>query len=152
MIKFKKNCRGFRCGSFKDSSGEECSLQESSAVEPCVWLGIDKIVPRVMSIHVPGLQPPKVVPDEDSTATTGWQSYILPENVEVFGRMHLDREQAREIGRHLLYFARHGVLPNKLPKRRNMHKCVHYDDARCKLNWINWCKGAGKCPCYEEKK
>lgn len=31
--------RGFVRGDFTDRYGEECSIQESSAVVPCIWLG-----------------------------------------------------------------------------------------------------------------
>lgn len=43
MITFKKlSDRGFNILAFNDAYGEECSLQESSSVEPSIWLGIDK--------------------------------------------------------------------------------------------------------------
>lgn len=31
--------RGFVRGDFTDRCGEECSIQESSAMVPCIWLG-----------------------------------------------------------------------------------------------------------------
>lgn len=37
--------RGFLLGKFRDRYDAECSIQESSLVEPCLWLGVD--APRV---------------------------------------------------------------------------------------------------------
>ena len=34
-----RDLRGF---SFRDAKGSECSLQESSRLEPAIWLGVDR--------------------------------------------------------------------------------------------------------------
>lgn len=60
--------RGFASVSFRDAYGEECSIQESSAV-PYLWLGIDRVKP---------------VRNE-----RGEDIYM--------GRMHLSQEQAQEL-------------------------------------------------------
>jgi hypothetical protein len=33
--------RGFWLGKFRDTYGQPCSIQESSSVEPSVWLGVN---------------------------------------------------------------------------------------------------------------
>lgn len=46
QIRRKHTNRGFGLLLFEDDYGEECSLQESSSVEPHVWLGMDN--PRML--------------------------------------------------------------------------------------------------------
>ena len=45
MDKIFKNCkrnkRGFAFKEFKDRNGAKCSLQESSLVDPSIWLGVN---------------------------------------------------------------------------------------------------------------
>lgn len=42
-MRIKRNERGFLRGDFKDANGDECSIQESSAMErPLLWLGMDE--------------------------------------------------------------------------------------------------------------
>ena len=78
-------CRGFPYYEFKDFYGAECSLQESSIVEPeCVWLGCEK---NRKPHHITG--------------------------TELSPRMHLTRKQARWIGEKLLEFANKGTITNK---------------------------------------
>ncbi len=112
-IEMRPNCRGFLCGTFRDNKGEECSLQESSNVKPCVWLGIDEPQPVVMSADVAGLASPRLEPIDGSTETTGWHRYVLPDGVRVFGRMELDRETAGRLAAALAHFAKNGALPKK---------------------------------------
>lgn len=110
-ISMKQTCRGFVYGEFRDCHGEKCSIQESSAVEPCLWLGLDKPKICVMSIYAKSLPPPKVYPDEGSTENTGWHIYEPPEAVHAFSRMHIDQETAKELVKMLEYFIAYGVLP-----------------------------------------
>jgi len=42
MMKVTKTNRGFELIEFKDTYGEICSLQESSSVEPHIWLGCNE--------------------------------------------------------------------------------------------------------------
>ena len=79
--------RGFRLLSFKDDYGEECSLQESSLVEPHVWLGIDK---------------PKMQNGNDLIEP--------PEGMILYSRMHLNQKQARQLAEELMIFADNGSL------------------------------------------
>ena len=42
-MNLEENQRGFLNGQFKDNYNNECSIQKSSsAMEDCIWLGIDK--------------------------------------------------------------------------------------------------------------
>ena len=42
-MNLEENQRGFLNGKFKDNYNNECSIQKSSsAMEDCIWLGIDK--------------------------------------------------------------------------------------------------------------
>lgn len=40
-MKVSKTERGFSISEFKDSYGEDCSLQKSSSVEDKIWLGVN---------------------------------------------------------------------------------------------------------------
>ena len=70
--------RGFGIIKFKDNKGEECSLQESSNVDPEIWLGLSKVTPM------------QFVPNGDPS----WREYPLPEGVHNFTRMALTPEMA----------------------------------------------------------
>lgn len=89
-IKRKYTNRGFRLLLFKDDYLEDCSLQDSSLVEPHVWLGVDQ---------------PKMLKGNDLVK--------LPEGMAVFSRMHLNQKQARQLAEELLYFAENGHLRDK---------------------------------------
>ena len=89
-IKRKYTNRGFRLLLFKDDYSEDCSLQDSSLVEPHVWLGIDK--PKMLK---------------------GNNLVELPNGMVVFARMHLNQKQARQLADELLYFAENGHLRDK---------------------------------------
>ena len=91
----KRGCtgRGFIRITFKDQYGIECSLQESSlATESCIWLGCNKPNPRV---HLPG---------------QGWKSIELPIESVSDTRMHLTREQVKELLPYLQQFVETGGL------------------------------------------
>ena len=103
--------RGFRRRNFTDALGEECSIQESStATEERIWLGIDEPKLTAMSIDVPKLPSIEWVPDEGSTKTTGWSTAVLPKNAHIFGRMELNREMCKKLGKILTRFAKSGEL------------------------------------------
>lgn len=44
-----KTSRGFEINHFYDGYGVDCSIQESSAVEPHVWLGVHTPEIKIMS-------------------------------------------------------------------------------------------------------
>lgn len=86
--------RGFARADFKDLYGIECSIQKSSlATDDAIWLGVSDPKPLVC---VQG---------------EGWQEFPLPEGVECFGRMHLNREQVKLLLPVLQYFVETGELP-----------------------------------------
>lgn len=112
MIKKHFTNRGFVIGEFEDLYGAKCSIQESSlADKSALWLGVHRPEIKVMSVDAKNLPPPKIVPDEDSGEDYGWSNYILPENVCVFSRMHLDIDMAKELVKILNYFIKNGRLP-----------------------------------------
>jgi hypothetical protein len=39
----QRTSRGFAYYEFKDNHGNKCSLQKSSNIEPCIWLGANDI-------------------------------------------------------------------------------------------------------------
>lgn len=80
-MKVKRTARGFDLCEFKDSNGEPCSLQVSSSVTPHLWLGCDN---NTKPHHVTG-------------------EFISP-------RMHLTRNQARQLMRHISKWLHTGFL------------------------------------------
>lgn len=107
-----KTKRGFELQFFDDDYGVICSIQESSAVEPHVWLGVHR--PRVgiqyRDAVLAGLDLKK---DDPETNAYGWCTIPIPEKALIKSRMHLNRKQARELARKLNYFARTGCLPEE---------------------------------------
>lgn len=103
--------RGFITGHFNDCLGEDCSIQESScAEEERIWLGVHTPKVQVMSIDKPKVGAIVFHPNEGSTETSGWQVADLPDFVHVFGRMELNRDQCRVLGKILTKFAKTGEL------------------------------------------
>lgn len=89
MMQYKKTERGFGFYEFKDRYGFECSLQESSLVDPSIWLGADK-------------------------SSDGKPVGVIGELVNghvLDGRMHLSQEQVAELLPLLHYFVETGYLP-----------------------------------------
>lgn len=106
-MKFSKTNRGFALIEFTDDYGEGCSLQKSSAAEDdFIWLGIDDPKPIVLATaaHRLGVQ---------TSETTGWVPYPIPDEVSIHTRMHLSREQAKELAKLLHKFARTGEVPTR---------------------------------------
>lgn len=94
MIETIKTPRGFVVGSFIDAYGVACSIQESSSVEPHLWLGCND--PNA-----------KIFPGNN----TGWHEYPLPPNVSCTTRMHINQEQAAALIPLLQHFVQTGQLP-----------------------------------------
>lgn len=92
-MKIKTTNRGFGRIEFKDGSGDDCSLQESSSVTPHIWLGIDNV--RVIEYDGP--------PTAIDLSTLGT-------NVAALGRMHLTRAQVKALLPHLQKFVDTGSL------------------------------------------
>ena len=109
MLKKEKTSRGFGVIYFDDDYNKQCSLQESSSVEPHVWLGIDRPELRIMfkDSEKLGLGLTKEHPECNEY---GWCDYPIPKEVFIDSRMHLNRKQAKEIGKKLIKFSKKGIL------------------------------------------
>ncbi len=87
----EKTSHGFEIVKFKEANGEECSIQQSSAAEDdFIWLGIVDANPQVLAsqAHKFGVQ---------TSETTGWVKYPVPEDVLMSTRMHLNRVQVENL-------------------------------------------------------
>jgi hypothetical protein len=85
------NTRGFSCGLFTDYYDQKCSLQKSSLANvDCIWLGVDDPEPKIMASVAERFG---LITDE----TTGWIPYPIPKDVHLSTRMHLNREQVRDL-------------------------------------------------------
>jgi hypothetical protein len=96
--------RGFNLINFSDCYGHKCSIQESSlADQQCVWLGIDDAEPKILAskAHRFGIE---------TTETSGWIPYPIPDEVLLHTRMHLTREQAGDLAKVLTRFSETGEL------------------------------------------
>lgn len=86
--------RGFRFITFRDAYDEVCSMQESSADGKFLWLGQDKVTPKILASKAATVG---VITDE----TTGWVEVPVSPDVMLASRMHLHEEQVRSIVSHL---------------------------------------------------
>lgn len=104
-----RTSRGFGIFNFKDTYNTKCSLQESSAYEPHIWLGVHTPEVKIMARDAAkaGLNLEK---DCRETNEWGWCTITLPDKASINGRMHLNQKQAKILAKQLLYFARHGCL------------------------------------------
>jgi hypothetical protein len=103
-MKKSKTNRGFELYEFTDKYGEKCSLQESSiATEDCIWLGIDDAKPKILASQAKefGLE---------THETTGWIVYPIHEEVSLNTRMHISREQVKELISILNTFVKTGAI------------------------------------------
>lgn len=98
-----KNIRGFEVQFFIDDYGIDCSIQESSAVEPHIWLGVHNPPHKVMWVDADKF-------GIEVSEKSGWYDYPIPKEVLVESRMHLSRKQAKALAKKLRYFAKYGVL------------------------------------------
>jgi hypothetical protein len=97
MIKSKTQ-RGFALYEFKDSYNVPCSLQKSSSAEDDkIWLGVDESNPRILA-------------SKTLQGGTGWVPYPVPENVLMNTRMHLTRDQVKELLPILKEFVKTGEI------------------------------------------
>ena len=98
-MKKEKTCRGFGVINFKDEYNIPCSLQKSSlATEDAIWLGVDDPKPQILAYHINGGIP------------NGWVKYDIPKEVNLHTRMHLTREQVKELLPHLKKFVETGEI------------------------------------------
>ena len=100
-MQVERTQRGFPIARFDDANEKKCSIQESSAVgnyaeslsdpgSSFLWLGIDDVDARVMASEAASVG---VVTDQK----TGWVGFPIPSNVSITTRMHLNREQVKEL-------------------------------------------------------
>jgi hypothetical protein len=90
--------RGFTLIKFNDYYDQPCSLQKSSlATDDAIWLGVDDADPKIMASKTP-------------QGGTGWVPYYIPQDVSLSTRMHLTREQAKELVAALNVFIETGDL------------------------------------------
>lgn len=102
-----KTNRGFEREEFHDDYGLECSIQESSAVIPHIWLGVNQAPVKVMRKDLSGVSISLPSPECNER---GWCTINLPHDALVESRMYLNREQALDLSNRLSYFAMHGFL------------------------------------------
>ena len=106
-----KTNRGFELNHFTDDYGVDCSIQESSSVEPHIWLGVHKARLSIMykdRDKLVGID--KVQKNDPHCNEWGWCTINLPKEVLFESRMHLNRKQSKELAKQLNYFARTGKL------------------------------------------
>lgn len=90
-MKIKTTERGFPIAEFEDYYGANCSIQKSSLIEPdCIWLGVNDADPKIMvsKAESHGLKP---------ESENGWMKFPIPEDVLLNTRMHLTRDQVKEL-------------------------------------------------------
>lgn len=94
-MRHKKTERGFSYSEFKDSYGQKCVLQKSSsAIEDKIWFGISN---------------PKLTVFQDNKKG----NYIvsdMPDNFSVNSKMHLTRDQVKNLLPYLQKFVETGEL------------------------------------------
>ena len=84
-IKETTTHRGFKLIEFKDRYGAECNIQESSlATEHAIWFGVADADPKIMA-------------SKTIEGGTGWVKYLIPDDVLLTTRMHLTRDQVKEL-------------------------------------------------------
>lgn len=101
-VKIKTTYRGFALIEFNDLYGTQCSMQKSSlANDEAIWLGIDDADPKIMA-------------SKTIEGGTGWVKYPISEDVSLSTRMHLNRQQAKDLVSLLNVFIETGEV--ELPK------------------------------------
>lgn len=107
-MKLTKTNRGFSLIEFKDRNNHKCTLQKSSiANEDCIWLGVDE--PVIQEFY-----PYPRETEESYFEVTLEDLQTLkkrPQNtIHAFSRMHLTREQVKELLPLLQKFVKTGEL------------------------------------------
>lgn len=104
-----KTNRGFELNHFTDDYGVDCSLQESSSIEPHIWLGVHR--PKIKIMYKDAVKNrmdlQKLHPE---TGESGWCDIPIPTEALIESRMHLNKKQAKELAEELLFFSRTGRL------------------------------------------
>jgi hypothetical protein len=88
--------RGFEIVHFEDYNRTKCSLQQSSLAlyqQPgtsAIWLGCSSAEPQIMASQAKQF-------GIETTQTTGWVPFPIPEEVLLNTRMHLDLEKVKAL-------------------------------------------------------
>ncbi|NHR07429.1 hypothetical protein HA052_19750 [Chromobacterium haemolyticum] len=99
-----KTQHGFASIAFRDRNDAPCRLQKSSLVtEDALWLGVDDAEPKIMACNA-------AAHGVETTETTGWVPYPLPDAVLLTTGMHLTREQVAQLLPILQHFVDTGEL------------------------------------------
>ena len=110
-MKILQNERGFDYCEFHDLYKQRCSLQKSSiATEDCIWLGVDDANPKIMVSDAKRLGLPIYATKENDNGKAGWTKFDVPEEVLLSTRMHLTREQVKQMLPVLKCFVETGEL------------------------------------------
>lgn len=84
-LDYTKTSRGFSLIQFEDLYDNKCNIQKSSlATEDAIWFGIENAQPRIMSSKTP-------------QGGVGWIDYPIPDDVLLTTRMHLSKDDVREL-------------------------------------------------------
>lgn len=84
--------RGFALKTFLDNKNVECSLQKSSNIDECIWLGCNEPAPRYLIPNV------------------GWKDVELPPETVSNTRMELSRQQVADLLPYLQKFVDTGEI------------------------------------------
>lgn len=100
--------RGFARVEFKDLYEAKCSVQKSSlGTAAAIWLGVDDPEPKVMASQAASF-------GVHTRETCGWVPFPIPQGVSLTTRMHLTREQVKELLPVLRHFVKTGDLPDTI--------------------------------------
>ena len=96
--------RGFAVGAFEDYYGNECSIQKSSlATEDAIWVGVNNPQPKIMAVDAKKL-------GIKTCEAVGWIPFDIPDEVLIHTRMHLTREQVKDMIPFLQQFVETGEI------------------------------------------
>ncbi|MES0334756.1 MAG: hypothetical protein SFH39_00140 [Candidatus Magnetobacterium sp. LHC-1] len=80
-----KTNRGFNLIEFLDLYETKCNIQKSSlATEDAIWFGVENANPQIMASKV-------------IEGGVGWAKYPVSDDVQFTTRMHLSRENVKEL-------------------------------------------------------
>ncbi len=111
-IKKTKTNRGFDRIDFTDRYDNECSIQLSSlATEDAIWFGIDEARPHIMARDAIAMGREDLLnPVGDPERMNGWVNWPVPDQVNMWTRMHLTRKQVKKLIPILKKFADTGSI------------------------------------------
>ncbi|MCP4177224.1 MAG: hypothetical protein GY756_05610 [bacterium] len=109
-----KTQRGFKYLEFKDRNNEKCTLQCSSAIgeteeewnkpgSSFLWLGLESANPQ---IRVSDCEKNGII----KTKNSGWQKYVIPDDVLLTTRMHLDKQNVKDLIEKMQHWLENGTL------------------------------------------